>query len=147
MWFVTRWAWKGLGKPIPASKNVLQVSVQADLSKESFFSLILAKPHCKCLAAAVWLHRKEKKKSVWVLNQPVCSPSMSPQMFGTSWNIKIPTSVDYLKSCIVHQWWGGYIYIYISVCQITAFDSQSVLLKEELMQQPGKHDQTILKHS
>lgn len=51
--------------------------------------------------------QKVEKKSVWMLNWPVCCPSMlppPPKCFGTSWKIKRPTSVDYLKSRIVQGW-------------------------------------------
>lgn len=96
--------WNALENPSLHLKNLSKS--QVDLSRESFFFFLnLAKPHCKCLAAA-WLHRKLKKKYVWMLNWPVCCPSMSPpsKCFGTSWKIKRPTSVDYLKSRIVQGW-------------------------------------------
>lgn len=57
---------------------------------------------------------KEKKKCLGV--EAAC---LQPQHVASNvWhirNIKIPTSVDYLKSCIVHEGGGG-VYIYIYLC-------------------------------
>lgn len=123
---------EALENPSPHLKMLSKSQCKLTFPGNGFF-LVLAKPHCKCLAATVWLHRTGKKNvsACWTGLSAV--PACRPKCLAHHETSNV-TSVDYLKSCIVHEWEKK------SVCQIIAFGSQRVLLKEELMQQHGKHD-------